>query len=209
MKAVKKGVFVRNNRIVANLYGKEEQIFDLRKAVLPGRHNCENYLAATAGALVAGISPEIIRKVFQSFHSLPHRMELVSEFRGVRYIDDSKATNPDATRSALQSFPTGKIILILGGRDKGCSFRSLKSLVKKRVKQIILLGEAAERIAKELKNSVPITKVSSLEEAVKLGKKLGKKGDFILLSPGCSSFDMFTDYKERGNVFKRTVRNLS
>lgn len=209
-KKVKKGVFVRNNRIVANLYGKEEQIFDLRKAVLLGQHNCENYLAATAGALVMGISPEIIPKVFQSFRSLPHHTELVRKLKGVCYIDDSKATNLDATKSALQTFPAGKIILILGGRDKGCCFSSLKGLVKKRVKRVILLGEAKEKIEKELKkSSVPISKVSFLEEAVKLGKKLGKKGDFVLLSPACSSFDMFTDYKERGNVFKRAVRNLS
>jgi len=209
-KEVKKGVFVKDNWIVANLYGKEERIFDLRKAVLPGQHNCENYLAATAGALVIGISPEIIRKVFQRFRSLPHRTELVRKLKGVCYIDDSKATNPDATKSALRTFPAGKIILILGGKDKGCCFRSLNALVKKRVKEIILLGEAKEKIEKEVKkSSVPISKVSSLEEAVKLGKKLGKRGDFVLLSPACSSFDMFTDYKERGNVFKRAVRNLS
>ena len=208
-KKVKKGVFVKDNRIVSNLYGKEEQIFALRKAALPGQHNCENYLAASAAALVSGISPRIISKVFQQFHSLPHRIELVGKFKGVCYIDDSKATNPDATKSALRSFPAGKIILILGGKDKGCSFSSLKNLVRERVKQIILLGEAAERIEKELINTIPISKVNSLEGAVKLGKDLGKRGDFVLLSPGCSSFDMFSDYKERGNVFKRTVRNLS
>ncbi len=230
-KEVKRGVFVKDNEIVANFCGKEQRVIDLRKAVLPGQHNCENYLAATAGALVMGISPEIIRKVFQKFHSLPHRTELVKKLKGVCYIDDSKATNLDATKSALQTFPAGKIILILGGRDKGCSFRSLKGLVKKRVKQIILLGEAAERIEKEFSApsvrtcrgrihptrgldksspySVPISKVDSLTEAVKLGKKLSKRGDFVLLSPACSSFDMFTDYKERGNVFKRAVRNLS
>jgi len=197
--------------MISNFSGREEKIFNLKRAVLKGAHNCENYLAAAAAALIAGISHEIIGGVFEEFSSLPHHIEFVRRLRGVSYIDDSKATNLDATKSALQTFPAGKIILILGGRDKGCCFHRLSDiLVKKRVKQIILLGEAAKRIENELSGcSLPIRKVSSLEEAVKLGKKLAKKGDFVLLSPACSSFDMFADYKERGNVFKRAVQNLS
>ncbi|MCK4244989.1 MAG: UDP-N-acetylmuramoyl-L-alanine--D-glutamate ligase [Candidatus Omnitrophica bacterium] len=209
-KMAEKGVFVKSNWIISNLSGREERIFNLERAVLKGAHNCENYLAAAAAALIVGISPEIIGGVFKEFSSLPHHTEFVRRLKGVSYIDDSKATNLDATQAALQTFPAGKIILILGGRDKGCCFHRLSDLVKKRVKQIILLGEAAKRIEKELSRcSLPIRKVSSLKEAVRVAKASGKRGDFVLLSPACSSFDMFADYKERGNVFKKAVQNLS
>ncbi len=209
-KVLKKGVFVKSDWIVSDLSGKQERIFNLERAVLPGQHNCENYLAAAAAALIVGISPEAIGGVFKEFSPLPHRTEFVRRLKGVNYIDDSKATNLDATKAALQTFPAGKIILILGGRDKGCSFHRLSAPVKKRVKQIILLGEAARRIEEELSRCrVPMRKVSSLKEAVRMAKASGERGDFVLLSPACSSFDMFADYRERGNVFKRAVQNLS
>jgi len=207
-KRPEKGLLAKKDWIISNLSGEEQKIFDLKEAILQGQHNVENYLAAASVALLCKIPLSVINRAFTEFYPLPHRLEFVKRINEVTYIDDSKATNVSAAKAALSSFPAGRIILILGGRDKGCSFSPLKKIVEEKVKTLILLGEAKERIKSQLKN-VPIRKVNSLEEAVKLGKKLAKPGDFVLLSPACSSFDMFIDYKQRGNVFKRAVQNLS
>jgi UDP-N-acetylmuramoylalanine--D-glutamate ligase len=134
-------------------------------------------------------------------------LEEVALIQGIRFINDSKATNVDSLYYALQSIKE-PIFLIAGGKDKGGDFSRLRELVQKRVKGLILLGEAKEKIKTAFEDLVPIYSVDSLEEGVKLGFRKAEKGDCVLLSPACSSFDMFKNYEERGRVFKNTVLNL-
>ena len=188
-----------------------EELLTIPESRLWGVHNLENILAVCTSAYLSGAEPEAMVEAIKRFHPLSHRMELVAEKSGVRYVDDSKATNVDSTLRALQSFPKSspkRLILILGGKDKGGSYIPLKPALKKRVKALILLGEATDRIKKELAGSGDIKEVSSLPEGVLLAHSLAVAGDTVLLSPACSSFDMFESYAERGNIFKKTVASL-
>ena len=163
-----------------------------------------------ASALVGhilGIPPSRIKEPIKSFRGLAHRLEKVTSIRGVDFYDDSKATNVDATSKSIQSFDRN-IILILGGRDKGGDFKKLRKPVKENVKRIILLGEAKEKIRTALKGIVPMETVSSIEEAVRLGYSRAKPQEVVLLAPACTSFDMFQNFEERGEVFKREVLSL-
>ncbi len=185
-------------------------IEDFQKSRLSGIHNLENVMAVTAIAGICGISPDIIRKALGDFRPHPHRMEHVAVINGITFIDDSKATNVDAVYRALESFPEkNNIFLILGGKDKRISFEPLSKLIKGRVKMIFLVGEASRRIKKELMSSgVQMMDVRNFDEMVKICIESGSPGDIVLLSPGCSSFDMFKNYAERGDVFKVAVKNL-
>jgi len=160
-----------------------------------------------AVALIVGARPEPLREVLRSFKGLPHRLEFVAEIEGIRFFNDSKATNIDAVAKAIESFES-PLILILGGRDKNGDFSALIPLIKKRVKTVLTIGEAAKKIEGILGDVVPLRRVSSLAEAVKVGFSEGKPGDTVLLSPGCASFDMFLNFEERGDVFKEEVRKL-
>lgn len=179
--------------------------FNLGK--LKGVHNLENTLCAASISLLCGISNKAMQRAIESFTALHHRMELVGEKNGIQYYDDSKATNVDAVVKSLESFP-GNILLIMGGKDKGCDYRVLSELVKTRVKKLLLIGEAKERIASELGSAREPEFFSTLEEAVKSAAHSARSGDVVLLSPACSSFDMFLNYKERGRVFRETVNKL-
>jgi UDP-N-acetylmuramoylalanine--D-glutamate ligase len=163
--------------------------------------------AVCAVAHLFGIGPNAMAKGIRNFQPLNHRLELVAENNGVKYIDDSKATNVDSTLRALQAFPEEKerLILILGGKDKGGSYLPLKPEIEKKVKALILLGEAADRIAAELRGLCLIQKAKNLPECVRSAKLLAAAGDVVLLSPACSSFDMFKNYGERGDIFKKAV----
>ncbi|MFH0797059.1 MAG: UDP-N-acetylmuramoyl-L-alanine--D-glutamate ligase [Candidatus Omnitrophota bacterium] len=188
-----------------------EELLTIPKSRLWGIHNQENILSVCAAAHCFGARPPAMVEAIKKFQPLNHRMELVAEKSGIRYVDDSKATNVDSTLRALQSFPeskTKRLILILGGKDKGGSYLPLKPALKKRVKALILLGEATDRIKKELAGSSDIKEVSSLPEGVLLAHSLAVSGDTVLLSPACSSFDMFESYAERGNIFKKAVASL-
>lgn len=174
-----------------------------------GLHNLENTIAVCAVSDLIGIHSAAMEEAIRQFQPLSHRMELVAEKSGVRYIDDSKATNVDATLRALQSFPKEKkIFLILGGKDKGGSYLPLRDEITAKVKRLIVLGEAADRISAEMNGSSKIQKVGSLAEGVQLASQLAIPGDTVLLSPACSSFDMFQDYAQRGDIFKAVVAAL-
>jgi UDP-N-acetylmuramoylalanine--D-glutamate ligase len=174
---------------------------------LPGAHNQENAMAASAAARALGLSAKQIKAGLSSFHGVAHRIEIVRERGGVLYINDSKATNVDSTLVALKSFRQ-KVILILGGEHKGAPYTPLKPLVRKGVRQILTIGEAAPLIAKDLKGAAPIFHAGTLERAVSEATRVAKRGDVVLLSPACASFDQFKNFEHRGDVFTRLVKGL-
>ncbi len=182
--------------------------FPVSEMKMKGMHNVENAMASILASLAAGVDFDAVAKVLREFPGLPHRMEFVADVRGVRFFNDSKGTNVHALESALKGVE-GPVILIAGGKDKGLSFGSLADVVREKVKSMVLIGETAERISSELGHVVEAFRVGSMDEAVRKAYDLAKPGDLVLLSPGCSSFDMFSSFEERGEVFKNAVRRLA
>lgn len=166
-----------------------------------------NQLAVLKVAKALGISEDICFKVFKNFRGIEHRLEFVREIDGVEFINDSKATNVDSVRWALQNI-NKSIILLAGGRDKGADFSLIKDLVSKKVKAMILFGEAAEKMEKAFRDSVDILMAKDIQDATEKAFRLAKRGDCVLLSPMCASFDMFNDYQHRGRVFKEIVAQV-
>ncbi len=200
-----KGVFVREGWIVVREEGKEYPVVSINSLALAGTHNLENALAATAVARRMGIGRGPIARVLQSFAGLEHRMELLGYFRGVPVYNDSKGTNAGATIRSLEGLG-GDVILILGGKDKGTSYGPLERVIRRKVSHLILLGEAAERMADAFKGAADIVVVQDLDEAVRVAVQRARSGSEILFSPACSSFDMFSGFEERGRVFKEAAR---
>ncbi len=192
--------------IVLRIEDKEE-VYSLANAPLKGIHNVENMMAAITVSRLFHCSKTAIEKVLNRFEGIEHRLELVREIRGVRYYNDSKGTNVGAVVKSLQSF-SEPLILIAGGKDKEGDLSPLKELIRTRVRSMILIGEARERMARELGGLTNTTMARDLEEAVYLAHQAAREGDVVLLSPACSSYDMFKDYRERGNLFKEAVRRL-
>ena len=174
---------------------------------LRGVHNAENVLATLATGLAMGLPVSEMREAICAYCPQPHRCEFVTEFDGVTYINDSKATNVDAVEKALQSL-RGQSVLIAGGRDKSLDYTSLKEVVAEKVKLAVLIGEAQERMWRAWSRTVPCVRASSMEEAVCVAAGHARRGDTVLLSPACASFDMFENYEHRGAEFKRHVFNL-
>jgi UDP-N-acetylmuramoylalanine--D-glutamate ligase len=174
---------------------------------LRGEHNIENVLAALAITSTYRVQNSTLTSVISEFRGVEHRIEYVASVRGVAFFNDSKATNVDSAVKAVASFDRN-VILILGGRDKGASYAPLMKAMEGKVKHILLIGEASDEISAAVGNKFPVTKVSSLEEAVQQGAALGAPGDVVLLSPACASFDMFDNYEHRGRVFKQSVQEL-
>lgn len=203
---VSPGCFLNGDWIVLS-NKKEEKLIKTSVIPLLGIHNQENIMASALVGHILGIPLSRIKEPIKSFRGLEHRLEKVTSIRGVDFYDDSKATNVDATSKSIQSFDRN-IILILGGRDKGGDFKKLRKPVKENVKTIILLGEAKEKIRTALKGIVPMETVSSIEEAVRLGYSRAKPREVVLLAPACTSFDMFQNFEERGEVFKHEVLSL-
>lgn len=175
---------------------------------LPGSHNVENVLASVTSALLLGIPKEKIEKTVSEFNGVEHRLEFVRLLDGVTYINDSKATNVESTIVALKSF-SQPIHLILGGRDKGFPYTPLIPLINSKVKTIFLIGEAEEKIFSQLKGvNAKIYRCHTLEQAVMKSKSVAKKGEIVLLSPACSSFDQFKNFEHRGEIFKQLVNKL-
>ncbi|HAA90416.1 MAG TPA: UDP-N-acetylmuramoyl-L-alanine--D-glutamate ligase [Peptococcaceae bacterium] len=204
------GVGVRKDWIVSCFEGREEVICKTSDVEIPGPHNLENALAAVGAALLAGIDKKVIREGLATFPGVAHRLELVRIVNGIKFVNDSKGTNPESVLNALEAFPEEEIILIAGGRAKGSDFRKLALRIKERVKAVVLLGEARPLI-KDALHQVgyrKVCEVSSLEEAVRTAAELAQPGDVVLLSPACASWDMFRDFEERGNLFKELVRAL-
>ena len=205
--APSRGAFVHDQKLFYRDGHGDRELFAKSDIVLKGEHNLENVLAACSIAVLAGVDPRSTRAVVTEFKGVEHRLEWVAEIEGVQYFNDSKATNVDATVKSLESFPAN-IRLILGGRDKGGDFTRLRPLVEERVKQLVLLGEAAGKIREALAGAVEMSDAKSLEEAILQCKHVAQPGDVVLLAPACASFDMFQNYEHRGNVFKQFVSDL-
>ncbi|HXX67635.1 MAG TPA: UDP-N-acetylmuramoyl-L-alanine--D-glutamate ligase [Polyangiaceae bacterium] len=182
--------------------------FDRAAIALPGGHNALNVAAAIACVRPFGVPAATTRRVLKGFAGLPHRMALVAEVRGVRFYDDSKGTNVGAAVTALEGLTEPRAVLIAGGKDKHGSYAPLADTLLRRGRAVVLVGEAADAIERAIGNRIPVRRAASMQEAVSLGADLALPGDAVLLSPACSSFDMFRDYKHRGDEFVRAVRTL-
>jgi len=200
------GAYILNNVMYSKIDDKVKKLFNIPKTKLTGKYNLENICASSFIAISAGVNIEAVISAIEDFQPLAHRCEKFYEKDGIVFFDDSKATNVDATKRAIQSLDK-KIVLIAGGRDKGGDYLSVLKEIKEKVSKIILIGEAANKIFDVMvKQKVPVEKADSMEDAVDRAIKIAQKDQVILLSPMCSSFDMFTSYKHRGEVFQRLVR---
>lgn len=203
---VSQGAYLNRNQALVFLRGAGES-YDLNGFALPGIHNQENALAAILGARLMGADPAAVQKTLLTFKGFRHRLEYVGAVKGIEFCDDSKATNVGAVVKALEGF-VKPVILIAGGRDKGGDYYPLRELIQHKVKNLILIGEAREIMMKQLGGLTKTEYAGTLEEAVLRAFQQGRSGDIVLLSPACSSFDMFRDYAQRGDIFQKTVREL-
>ncbi len=212
------GIYLRDGMICCNFRpnspGRKVQktppdsgLISINEIGIKGVHNLENAMAASLIALTAGCSEQAVKTVLMGFRGLEHRLEYVDEINGVRFINDSKGTNVGAVAKSLEGLD--KTILIMGGLDKGGDFSTLRCLIRKKVKLLVLLGKAGEKIAQATGGTTEICKAQSMEEAVNLSYSRASAGDVVLLSPGCASFDMFADFQERGGKFKKAVRGIA
>ncbi len=209
VKALERGVFVRDGWVMAKLNGHVEKICPLAEITLRGQHNVENVLAATACGLWTGLSPDAIRRHIGVFRGVSHRIERVDEERGVVYYNDSKGTNVASTIKALESF-TEPVVLIAGGKGKGQDFTPLATAARGRVRQAVLIGVDRPAIRAALEAAgVPCADATSMREAVATARSLARAGDVVLLSPACASFDMFDNFEHRGDVFMAAVHEFT
>jgi len=214
---LERGAFVRDGRLVLALPETlnpqstviyEEELMSSEDLALPGRHNLYNSLAAAIAARAMEIRSDVVRESLSSFEGVPNRLETVRTVHDVTYVNDSKATNVNAVWYALESF-SQPIVLIAGGRDKGNDYSSLKPLVSEKVKGIVGLGESGDKVIAELGSFVEQTaRAQTMEEAIQFAGLMAEPGDVVLLSPACSSFDMYENFERRGEDFKHLVRSL-
>lgn len=200
------GVSARNGQIWLG----ETPLMPLAEIPLPGQHNVENVMAAAAAAWLSGLAPATIAEAVRSFPGVEHRIEFVRELDGVRYYNDSKATNVDAAEKAIAAFPGG-LWIVLGGKDKYSDYRPLGPLLAPKAKGILLIGAAAPIIRQHLSEvtpSLPLTDCDTLEVAIRTARRLAAPGDIVLLSPACASFDQYQSYEHRGRWFKELVNSL-
>ena len=204
---IKKGGYIKGDQMMLRI--QEERVsMSIYDFALKGKHNNYNTMAACIAATTVGIRKEKIREAVKDFQSLEHRMEFVASVRGVEFINDSKATNVNSTWFALESM-NKSTVLILGGTDKGNDYSLIADLVKERVKAIVCMGVDNKKIIAAFKDIVPsIVETQSAKEAVTASFKLATKGDVVLLSPACASFDLFKNYEDRGKQFKEAVKEL-
>ena len=201
------GAFVLDGNICLRWQGKTVLVCRVDEMKLFGGHNVENALAACAAAFLAGVEPQQMAKVLREFTGVEHRIEPVATLDGVRWFNDSKATNPESSIKALEAF-AGQVILIAGGRDKNTDLSEFANLIKAKVDVLILIGEAAERFETAARGAGfgKIVRASSLAEAVETARQMAKLPQVVLLSPACASYDMFDNYEQRGEIFKQFVR---
>ena len=206
-KELEQGVFIRDNNILLK-YNTEEIIMKTKTLAVKGKHNTKNVMAATMAATLLKVRKDSIRESLEDFEGAPHRLEPVLKISGVEYINDSKATNVNATYYALDSMQT-PTVWIVGGVDKGNDYLDLMPLVREKVKAIVCLGLDNQKIVQTFYNVVDlIVETAGAEEATKVAYKIAEKGDTVLLSPACASFDLFENYEDRGDKFKQAVREL-
>ena len=207
------GTYIHNNEIFYSDGFRDTRILPLDKFKLPGQHNVMNALAAAAAGISAQIPAEYIRDGILNVSGIPHRLELVAEINGVRWINDSIATAPERVIAALDAVP-GKIVLLLGGRDKNLPWSELAAVLHDRKPKVVLFGESGSLIRKALEIfendhlPYPIHQVSAFSKAIDKAREIAKSGDQILLSPGGTSYDEFTDFEERGNLFRKMVKEM-
>lgn len=206
---LEEGVYVQGGNIVVKMDGVTTEIFPVKKLNIPGQHNLENALAAVACTYVLGVSPDALQRKLGDFRGVAHRLETVAEINGVKYINDSKGTNPEASIKALEAFDA-PIILIAGGMNKGSEFDQLAVAIKKRVRRLILLGQHRAQIqqAVERIGFNDYIMVADYAEAVQVAHREAKSGEVVLLSPACASWDMFKNYEQRGDLFRDLVNGL-
>lgn len=206
-RVLEKGIYVKDDTIISTI-NNQEFTMPINELSLEGKHNVKNAMAATAVAQLMRIRKDTIRESLSNFQGVEHRLEKVLKIQNVQYINDSKATNTNATFFALDSMNT-PTVWIVGGVDKGNDYDELMSLVREKVKAIICLGVDNQKILDAFGNVVDIMiEVGTMTEAVKAAQKLSEKGDTVLLSPACASFDLFENYEDRGKQFKAAVQNL-
>ncbi|HQJ74962.1 MAG TPA: UDP-N-acetylmuramoyl-L-alanine--D-glutamate ligase [Bacteroidota bacterium] len=204
---VKEGIFVEDGVIKVIYNEKETEIIDSNKISIKGKHNLYNSMAASLAGFISGIKVEEIVNTLMNFEGVEHRLEFVKEINGVKFYNDSKATNVDSVWYALDSF-VEPINLIAGGKDKGNDYSSISELVEKKVKNLIVIGIGAKKLFDYFKEKTNVVFADTMEDAVKKAYELAKPGEIVLLSPACASFDMFNNYEHRGQVFKQCVYNL-
>ncbi|MFV8325184.1 UDP-N-acetylmuramoyl-L-alanine--D-glutamate ligase [Flavobacterium sp. ZS1P14] len=206
-KTFSEGAYIKNNKMEISI-NQEEFTMDTEHIALEGKHNMKNAMAATSVAKLMQIRKATIRESLSNFQGVEHRLEKVLKIQNVQYINDSKATNVNATFFALDSMNT-PTVWIVGGVDKGNDYNELMSLVREKVKAIICLGVDNKKIIDAFGNVVDIMiEVDNMNDAVRMAQRLSEKGDTVLLSPACASFDLFENYEDRGNQFKQAVKNL-
>ena len=201
------GTYLERDRIMTTVSGQLQEVCRRDEIKIIGNHNIDNVMAAVTYALLSGCSLDVIRQVLREFPGLEHALEIVRERRGVRFVNDSKGTNVDATLKALESIDQ-PIWLIAGGRDKGGDFSRLAPVIRQRVARLILIGEATPLIANAVRGYQAINRAGTLREAVELAAAGAAAGEVVLMSPACASFDMFADYQDRGRQFKALVQSL-
>lgn len=208
LKKIEAGAYLEDQNIHINPYPKEQLTMSISELALQGKHNIYNSMASGIVAKVLELRNETIRESMGNFKNIDHRLEFVAKISDVTYINDSKATNVNSTWYALESVGP-EVVLILGGVDKGNDYNMLKDLVRSKVKAIVCLGKDNKRIHEAFEDDVDIiVNTFSANEAVQVAYHLAKKGDTVLLSPACASFDLFSNYEDRGNQFKAAVKEL-
>ncbi|MGH9863667.1 MAG: UDP-N-acetylmuramoyl-L-alanine--D-glutamate ligase, partial [Candidatus Acidiferrales bacterium] len=202
------GSYLKNGWVMFSNGSEQEIVMPREEIRLLGEHNLENVLAAVCAARLLEVPAEHIRGAVAGFEGVEHRLEFVAEVDGVRYYNDSKATNVDAALKAIYAF-AGRLIVILGGKDKGSDYRPLREPLRQRAKQVLLIGAARDKIAAALGGAMPAEVLETLPEALERAALVAVPGDIVLLAPACASFDQFENYEQRGRVFKEEVRRLA
>lgn len=216
-KAVPRGAYVENGMLKVHLADADYSLIAVDEISIKGEHNLQNAMAASMAALLAGVGPAYIKATLRNFKGVEHRQEFVRSVNGVTYINNSKATTVEAVEMALRSY-SEPIVLIMGGKDKGNDYSTIDRLVQNKVKGIVATGYSAETIVRHFSTIVPVEKVEtqgtaipnieSMKTAVIVATRMAQPGDVVLLAPACTSFDWFTDYEERGRIFKNVVYQL-
>ena len=216
-KKLSEGAFVEDGILKTIIDNKRSDVIDVPLVSIKGEHNLQNAMAATLAAQLMGISPAYIRSTLKNFKGVEHRQEFVRELNGIKYVNDSKATTVEAVWRALGAF-SEPIVLILGGKDKGNDYSQIFDTVKKKVRAIVAIGHSAEKIVSNFSDKVRVERVdtigteipnnASMKKTIAVATSLAQRGDVVLLSPACTSFDWFTDFEERGRIFKSIVHTL-
>lgn len=205
---VARGAFLRDGAIILRLDGADETLMPVSEIALFGAHNRENVMAAALAGRLMGLPAAGLRETIRGFRGLAHRLERVLTFRGVDYVNDSKATTVEAAIKAVESFER-PIVLILGGKDKGTDFAPLRPALAGRVRSVVLVGAAKDKIRLALAGTLPLVEARTYREVVEAAAAAARPGDVVLLAPACTSWDMFADFEQRGETFKSEVRRLA